>query len=156
MDSKEALIRAQSVCSRQEQCIQDMYIKLDKWGVTESDFDKIIKQLEKEGFIDELRYAVSYARDKFKFNKWGRIKIAWMLRQKNIAEDIIEQALAQIDNEEYENLLISELGKKMKNLKSKDQYDKKKKLIQFASQRGFENDTVYKIVNNLFRPRQKK
>ncbi len=156
MDSKEALTRAQSVCSRQEQCIQDMYIKLDKWGVAESDVDKIIKQLEKEGFIDESRYAVSYAGDKFKFNKWGRIKIAWMLRQKNITEDIIGQALAQIDDEEYEDLLISELGKKMKNLKSRNKYDKKKKLIQFASQRGFESDIVYKIVNNLLQPRQKK
>jgi len=156
MDYREALSRSQSVCSRQEQCVQDMYIKLDRWGVNDSDIEKIIKQLEKEGFINELRYAASFARDKFKFNKWGRIKISWMLRQKKITEDIIEQALSEIDNEQYENLLVSELVKKMKNLKSRDKYEKKKKLIQFASQRGFESEIIYKTIDNLLYSRSKK
>ena len=156
MEPKEALTRAQSICSRQEQCRQDIFIKLGKWGLNESDALKIIKQLEKDSFIDEMRYAVSFVQDKMKFNKWGRIKISWMLRQKNIPDDIIDQALDQIDKDEYEILLESELIKKMRTLKSGDQYNKKRKLIQFASQRGFENETVYKIINNLFQSRFKK
>ena len=156
MNPKEALTRAQAICGQQEQCRQDMLTKLHRWGINESVALKIIKQLEKERFIDEMRYAIAYARDKVKFNKWGRIKICWMLRQKNIPDEIIDQALDQIDNHEYELLLESELIKKKRSLKSDDQYNNKRKLIQFAIQRGFENDTVYKIVNNLFQPRSKK
>ena len=156
MNPKEALARAQTICSQQEQCRQDIITRLGKWGIDEPVSLKIIKQLEKDKFIDEMRYAISYARDKIKFNKWGRIKICWMLQQKNIPDGIIDQALDQIDNNEYELLLESELIKKKRSLKSDDQYNKKRKLIQFAIQRGFENETVYKIVNNLFQPRQKK
>jgi regulatory protein len=156
MNPKEALTRAQAICSQQEQCRQDILTRLEKWGISESVALKIVKQLEKDRFIDEMRYAISYSRDKVKFNKWGRIKICWMLRQKKIPDEIIDQALDQIDINEYELLLESELIKKKRSLKSDDQYNKKRKLIQFAIQKGFENDVVYKIVNNLFQPRQKK
>ncbi len=156
MDLKEALTRAQSICSRQEQCRQDIFTRLEKWGINESDVIKIVKQLEKDGFINEERYALSFARDKVKFNKWGKIKISWMLRQKNIPDEVIDQALGQIDNDEYETLLESELVKKMRTLKSDNQYNKKRKLIRFAIQRGFENETVYKVINNLLQPGKKK
>ncbi|KPK87633.1 MAG: hypothetical protein AMS27_01875 [Bacteroides sp. SM23_62_1] len=156
MNPKEALTLAQSICSRQEQCRQDILSRLEKWGVNESAAEKIVKQLEKDNFIDETRYASSYVRDKIKFNKWGKIKICWMLRQKNIPDDIIEQALELIDMDGYESLLESELIKKNRTLKADDQNTKKRKLIQFASQRGFENEIVYKIINNLLQSRSKK
>jgi regulatory protein len=156
MEPKEALTRAQSICSRQEQCRQDIFSRLEKWGISEPDVIKIVQKLEKDGFINEERYALSFARDKVKFNKWGKIKISWMLRQKNIPDEVIDQALGQIDNDEYETLLESELVKKMRTLKSDNQYNKKRKLIRFAIQRGFENETVYKVINNLLQPGKKK
>ena len=81
MDKKEALSKVRSLCARQEQCRQDILLKLFKWEISVSDSEQILETLEQEGFIDHLRYARSFTVDKFKFNKWGRIKIRWMLRQ---------------------------------------------------------------------------
>jgi len=149
MNKKEALSKARSLCARQEQCRQDILLKLSKWDIGESDAEQILEILEQEGFIDHLRYTKSFAVDKFKFNKWGRIKIRWMLRQKEIPEDLIESAISQIDEDEYESLLRAELQKKIKTLKSKSEAEKKSKLVQFATQRGFEYEIIYKVANKL-------
>jgi len=149
MNKKEALSKALSLCARQEQCRKDLLLKLSKWDVSQSDSEQILLTLEQEGFIDHLRYAKSFTTDKFKFNRWGRIKIRWMLRQKEIPEDIIENALSQIDEEDYENMLMIELQKKIKTLRSESEAEKKSKLIQFATQRGFEYETIYKMTDKL-------
>jgi regulatory protein len=142
MNNKEALIKIRSICSRQEQCRQDILVRLSKWDISESDSDKIMLILEKEGFVDHNRYATSFANDKLKFNKWGKVKIRWMLRQKDIPEDIIERALSLIDDDEYFNTLSGELKKKIKSLKSENEYNKKGKLVKFATQRGFEYEII--------------
>jgi regulatory protein len=149
MDNKEALIKIRSICSRQEQCRQDILVRLSKWDISESDSDKIMLILEKEGFVDHNRYATSFANDKLKFNKWGKVKIRWMLRQKDIPEDIIERALSLIDDDEYFNTLSGELKKKIKSLKSENEYNKKGKLVKFATQRGFEYEIISKVINKI-------
>jgi regulatory protein len=150
MNNKEALIKIRSICSRQEQCRQDILVRLSKWDISESDSDKIMLILEKEGFVDHNRYATSFANDKLKFNKWGKVKIRWMLRQKDIPEDIIERALSLIDDDEYFNTLSGELKKKIKSLRSDNEYDKKGKLVKFATQRGFEYEIILKVINKIF------
>jgi regulatory protein len=149
MDKKEALAKIRSICSRQEQCRQDILVKLSKWAVSEADSEKILEILEKEGFVDHTRYAGSFANDKLKFNKWGKIRIRWILRQKEISEDIIENALSRINEDEYINILTDELKKKIKSLPPQDEYDKKGKLIRFATQRGFEYDIISKVINKI-------
>jgi regulatory protein len=149
MNKKEALSKTRSICSHQEQCRQDILVKLSKWEVSESDSEEVLENLEREGFIDHSRFAGSFANDKLKFNKWGKIKIRWMLRQKEIPEDIIESALSLIDEDEYINTLAGELRKKVKSLKSRNEYDKKGKLVQFAAQRGFEYEFISKVINKI-------
>jgi regulatory protein len=149
MNKKEALSKTRSICSHQEQCRQDILVKLSKWEVGESDSEEVLENLEREGFIDQSRFAGSFANDKLKFNKWGKIKIRWMLRQKEIPEDIIESALSLIDEDEYINTLAGELRKKVKSLKSRNEYDKKGKLVQFATQRGFEYEIISKVINKI-------
>jgi regulatory protein len=149
MDKKEALSKSRDICSRQEQCRQDIRFKLLKWDVSESDSEQILRTLEQEGFIDHTRYADSFVSDKLRFNKWGKIKIRWMLRQKEIPEDIIERTISTIDEEEYIDLLTAELRKKMKSLTPRDKRDLKGKLLQFASQRGFEYEIIFKVINKL-------
>ena len=149
MDRKEALAKIRSICGRQEQCRQDILGKLSKWDVSEADSEWILEILEKEGFVDHTRYARSFANDKLKFNKWGKVKIRWMLRQKEISEDIIENAFTLFDEDEYINILSGELKKKVKSLKSQNEYVKKAKLIQFATRRGFEHDIILKVINKI-------
>ncbi len=87
-----------------------------KWGIEDSEASKIIEYLIKQRFIDEARYAKGFTNDKFRFNKWGRTKIAYALRLKN-SETLIDEALYNINEEQYQDTLLQILENKQKTQK---------------------------------------
>lgn len=135
-------------CSKSEKCISELRQKLYDWKSNPDDHDKIIQELLKQNFIDEERYANYYVNDKFRFNKWGRIKIKMHLYQKRIPEDYIQQALNQISEDEYIKMLKNVINQKRKQVKEKDPYTLKNKLIRHASSKGFEADHILKVIDN--------
>jgi regulatory protein len=151
MDAKEALNRAAAYCSRQERCIADVERKLQDWEVEQNEFGAIIEWLLTEKFIDEERFTSFYVRDKFKFNGWGKVKIRWSLKQKNITGTALENALNNIDNNAYTAKLQKLLEVKLKQLKGKDPYKTKASLIRFAQSRGFEAEIIYPLVEKLIK-----
>ena len=149
MNIKQALLSVQAICSQQEKCRHDIREKLVKWDIGENDIEKILGQLEAEKFIDESRFAASFARDKFRFNKWGRIKISYAMKQKHIPESTINEALDSIPEDEYREVLTEELAKKRRSVKGKNAWDIRNKLTRFAQQRGFEFDIIQKAIDAI-------
>jgi regulatory protein len=144
-----ALSNAMALCSKAEKCISDIKSKLNEWGVPSDDAQKIIKALIAEKFIDEERYACFFVRDKFRFNQWGRVKIVFMLKSKKIPSAIIDEALQEIDDEAYLDLLIKLFQEKSKKTRFINEYDKKGKLMRFAQSRGFEFETINEALKTI-------
>jgi regulatory protein len=144
-----ALNKAMALCSRQEYCCEDIRNKLLQWGVEENDANKIIGLLLKENFLNEERYASAFVRDKFKYNKWGKVKITAHLRAKKLPSDIITSALDSIDKEQYINMLKELIQSHRRSVKSKNQYDLKAKLLRYGLSKGFESSLLYEILNDL-------
>jgi regulatory protein len=142
-----ALNKARFLCSRRELCNSDIRSKLQLWGIGDSDNEKITGLLIKENFINEERFAQAFVSDKFKYNKWGKVKIAAHLRIKNIAPDIIRTALDTIDNEIYIKTLRDLLSAHRRFIKAKNQYDLKAKLLRYGSSKGFESNLLYDLLN---------
>lgn len=149
MDYEVALKRAAALCSNQEQCSSHIREKLLSWKVSNRDAEKIIQLLIKEKFLDDARYASFYVRDKFRFNGWGKIKLRMMLKQKQIAGPVIEEALNQIDPELYKQTCSRLISDKAATLKESNQFKRKGKLFRFAAQRGFESDLIHQILSYL-------
>lgn len=147
MEYNAALKRAAALCSKQEQCSSHIREKLKTWNVSDDDAEKIIELLKKEKFLDDQRYATFYVRDKFRFNGWGKIKMAVMLRQKGIPDVIVDEALNQIDQERYFQLCRKLISDKSATLKETNLFKRKGKLFRFAAQRGFESDLIHRILN---------
>lgn len=143
-----ALNRAMALCSSREYCCDDIRTKLKNLGLEGADCEKALEVLKKEKFIDEERYSAAYARDKFRYNKWGKIKIAAGLRQRKIPEDLIIKALHSIDNEEYTNLIKNLIEAQRKKVKSKNPYEMKAKLMRFGLSKGFESNLIYEIIGD--------
>jgi regulatory protein len=149
MDYETALKRAAALCSSQEQCSSHIRNKLNSWKVPEHDAEKILQLLIREKFLDDARYANFYVRDKFRLNGWGKIKLAVMLKQKEIPKAIIEEALKQIDPEDYKQSCARLISEKAATLRESNQYKRKGKLFRFAAQRGFESDLIHQILSYL-------
>lgn len=147
----EMLHRAAAYCSSAERCIQDIQTKIQDAGLSEEVSDRIIARLIKEKFIDENRFARSFVNDKFRFNKWGRIKIAYELQKKNIPPSIRTEVLEGIDEQEYQKILLSLIKAKQKVTKGKDERDIYNKLFRFAAGKGFESREITACLKRLFK-----
>ena len=147
-----AFLRLATLCARCEQAEGDLRKKLRDWGIASSDADAIIDRLKQERYLDNERYARAYCRDKLRFNGWGRIKIAFMLKGKGIEQEFIDAALAQIDEEQYVTILNEALEAKARSLKDKDQQQVRASLLRFAASRGFETNLIFPAVARILTP----
>ncbi len=144
-----ALKKAMALCASREYCNEDIRIKLDSWGINNQDADKIINKLIAENFINEKRYAEAFVKDKYHHNKWGKVKIGSQLRAKKIASEVINSALAAVDEDQYRQNIRDILDSHRKFIKAKNQYDLKGKLLRFGLSKGFESHLLYDILNEL-------
>ncbi len=145
--TQELKQKASAYCARSEHCISEVYTKLRQWNCNNNDCQQIIEDLLDNDFINEQRYAETYVKEKFKFNRWGRRKIAQALAQKRVDKKAVQQALELIDEKEYEETLKRLLEKKEKNIEYSNEYEKKTKLFRFAQSRGFETRVIEKYLN---------
>jgi len=146
---EELLHKAASYCSISEHCVSEVEEKLNAWGVSDTDKKKIIDRLISEDFINEKRYCTYFVKDKFRFNKWGKIKISYALKAKGLDKEIVSDALNTIDEGEYEELLASILKAKLTGLKYEFEYEKQGKLFRFAQGRGFETNVIDRVIRGI-------
>ena len=144
---KTMLSKAMRHCSQREICCSDMEARLESWGVPGPDCLKIITILIKENFINEERYTRAFVKDKFSYNKWGKIKIASHLKAKKISSSMISSALESIDNDLYRNRLKEMIKNHRRSVKAKNWYEMKAKLLRFGLSKGFESSLLYELLN---------
>jgi len=130
-----------------------MFDKAVTWGCTIAEAHELVDFLVEQKFVDERRYTEAFVKDKLRFNKWGRMKMTYMLHAQNIDRDIVMSVLSEIDDTEYNQILISELQKKFKSIRqpsTKQNYmETKGKLFRFAISRGFESEIVNKAISKI-------
>ena len=148
---RKYLSRASRLCAGKEKCKQDILKKVAQWGLDTDTGERIIDDLKKANFIDHQRYAEAFARDKLRFNHWGRRKIEYALRSKNIEDIHIQHALDNLPEEQYHSILLDELEKKHQSIKTNDLQERKSKLCQFLLQKGFESGKVFEFVDYRLR-----
>jgi regulatory protein len=134
----EALASAAAYCSSAEHCISEVREKMRRFELTTEEQETLLRRLQDEGFLNESRYVAAFVKDKFRFGKWGRIKIRYALRQKGVQAVLVEEALSGISEEEYTALLLHLLRQKKRSVKASSPYELSGKLLRFAVGRGFE------------------
>ncbi len=140
------LNKARKFCAYQERSIFDVKAKLISWNISEKIIAEIILHLEKEDFINEERFTFAYATGKLRNNKWGRNKISYALRQKQIPELTIQIALNSLDEDEYIKTLKAILSSK--KIDDDNEFRRNNKLVKYAQQKGFQPELAWKVIKN--------
>ena len=96
---EQALSSLMRMCARAEKCSGDALRLMRRWGLSDADARGVLERLTRERFIDDVRYAEAYVREKMRFSGWGHHKIRAALRAKSLSPAIIESALAQLSPE---------------------------------------------------------
>lgn len=149
-DETELLHKAAAYCSATERCPADVRKKLTALGATPDMQARIIARLTAEHFIDEARYCHSFVEDKWRFNRWGRFKIRFELRRRELPRPLIDQAITEvIDETDYRDVLWELLRRKLQTIRSATGRDTALKLIRYAENKGFERGTVIECIREL-------
>lgn len=147
LTEKEVWNKVTAYCSIAERCSADVVDKLQKWGVERDILSNITSKLVEEKYIDEKRYSFAFVNDKYRFAKWGKVKIAQALKQKQVPEDVYDLALKDVDENEYLDILRNLLNAKRKTIHAKNEYEQNGKLIRFALSRGFEMKDIRHCIH---------
>lgn len=120
--------------------------KLQRWGIAYDAVDRIVDRLVQEKYIDEDRYCRAFVRDKYRFDKWGKVKIAQALQLKKISPYVYNLMLNEIDEEEYLGILQRLLESKRKSVRAATPYEQNGKLVRYALSRGFEMKDIRRCI----------
>ena len=141
-------LRLAGLCARSEQCEYDLRRKIARAGLTAEDSDDIIGFLRRERFIDDLRFARAFARDKARFSGWGPAKIRAQLSARRIPPSVIAEALEATDTSDLHESLIKAAKAKARNLDLSSRQDQAK-LCRHLIGRGFSYSDFRKAVAKL-------
>jgi len=151
----QALQKLRHYCGYQERCHQEVTGKLYSLGVPKAEHGEIIATLIADGFLNEERFATTYAGGKFRINQWGRLKIKHALQQKQVSEYCIKKAMKEIDEDQYLSLLNNLAKEKYDSLKSFQWLVRKKKTLDYLIQRGFEPQLIMAAIEKFSKRSEK-
>lgn len=138
-----------ALCARAEHCRADILERLVRQGLSETLARDIADRLERDGFIDESRYARAFARDKLRYSRWGRLKIRAALQARKLSRTDIDAALEAICTEEYTEAFEAAARSRLRSLDNEEPRARREKLARFLLSRGFETETVIRRLNTL-------
>lgn len=130
-------------CAYQERCHSEVKEKLYSYGLYKDEVDELMSRLIVENFLDEERFALAFARGKFRMKKWGKVKIRYELKSRGVSEYCIKKALASLDQYGYTETL-QQLAEEIKlaTAKEKNHFKRKAKIQAWLLRKGFERDLI--------------
>lgn len=185
--SREKLLdRMRRLCSRREYCSSDIRSKIvaalaasaadngigardDAENIDAASLvEEVISSLTADRYIDDLRYATAFARDKASLAGWGDSKIRYALAAKKIDKETIAAALEEIDSTKASERLEKLLAAKLRSLKpsscghdgspitgdmddsmAQHQWQLRQKLLRLALSRGYSFDEASSAIDRL-------
>lgn len=134
-------------CAYQDRCHAEVREKLYGYELKTDDINEIISKLIQDNFLNEERFARSYAGGKFRIKKWGRKKILMGLKQKQVSANCIKLGMKEINDQDYENTMLDLIEKRNRELdKEQNDYIRNNKVAEYLIRRGFESDMVWDLI----------
>ncbi|QDW25678.1 regulatory protein RecX [Pedobacter sp. KBS0701] len=146
LDKKQALAKAENFCAYQERSQKEVRYKLVEWGMRGDELEEIISDLIINNFLNEERFAKSYASGKFNIKHWGRVKIKQGLKLKGVPDKILQKAIYSIDGDDYLQTIEKLAVKKAESLGENDPFKRKNKLMSYLQAKGFETDLILLVL----------
>lgn len=136
-------------CSYQERCHQEVVEKLKAMKMIPQAIDLIIVHLLDNDFLNEERFACSFARGKHRIKGWGKIRIVTELKSRAVSKYNIDTALKEISQDEYLSNFHKLAENHWQNMHERDSLKKRKKFCDFLLRKGFESNLIYEKVKDL-------
>jgi len=148
---QDATKKLEHFCAYQERCHKEVIQKLRSMHMIPEAIDVIVVHLIQHNFLNEERFAKTFVSGKFRIKAWGRRRLTFELKQKDVSKVNINQALAHISDAEYIGVFNDLAEKKADSIKERNVLKKKKKFTEYFLYRGWESHLVYDKANELIK-----
>ncbi|MES2805401.1 regulatory protein RecX [Flavobacterium sp. 11] len=146
---KEAIHKIEHYCAYQERCHEEVVQKLKSMKMDTDEIDTIMVHLISDNFLNEERFAQSFARGKHRIKHWGKIRIVNELKAKKITQTLINIALKEISTEEYLSTFHTLADRNWESIKETNLLKKRKKFCDYLLRRGFESNLIFEKAKEL-------
>jgi regulatory protein len=146
---QEATVKLEYYCSYQERCHQEVVDKLYQLGMKSDEIDQIVVHLLQHNFLNEERFARSFARGKHRIKLWGKIRIVNELKQRHVSAPNIKAALSEISEEQYRETFDQLAERHWQSLTERKGQKKNKKFCDYLLRRGWESQLVYEKMREI-------
>jgi len=147
--SSDVKLKISKYCAYQERTHFEVRNKLFEYGLASDDVDLLISQLITDGYLNEERFAKTFAGGKFRIKGWGRIKIVHELEAKGLTKNCILIGLKEIAETDYVETLQILLKKKAAIVQTDDDFIRRDKIARYAIQKGFEPELVWRWIKEI-------
>ena len=106
-----------------------------------------IDRLLNEHYLDDEEFARAWLENRERFRPRGQQALRYELKQKGIAGEVIEVALADLDEDE---LAWSAVEPKLSQWQKLSEDEFKKKMLGFLSRRGFTYEVTYRVLDRAW------
>jgi regulatory protein len=146
---KEAINKIEHFCAYQERCHEEIVQKLRSMKMESEEIDTIMVHLISDNFLNEERFACSFARGKHRIKHWGKIRIVNELKSKKITQTLINIALKEISPTEYATTFHTLAERHWESIRETNLMKKRKKFCDYMLRRGFESNLIFEKVKEL-------
>jgi len=143
---EQAFPKIRQYCAYQERSHKEVREKLYGYGLYKIDVENVLTQLIEDNYLDEERFAIQFAGGKFRIKHWGKKKIEYALKEKQVSAYCIKKALKEIDAEDYEKTLVSLAAKKWESLKGEQHFVRQAKARDFLLRKGYEPEKISAVI----------
>lgn len=144
----DALKKLEHYCAYQDRCYKEVTAKLKSLGMYQDAIDYILNELSTNKFLNEERFAKSFARGKHKIKGWGKRRIEQELKYRDISSYNIKTALKEIE-EDYITNFYDLAEKKWMNSTETSIELKKKKWIDYFMRKGYESHLIFQALKDI-------
>jgi regulatory protein len=141
--------KLENYCVYQDRCHKEVEQKMWEFHLIPEARELILLSLMKDNFLNEERFAKSYARGKFRIKSWGKQRIVRELKYRDISAYNVKTALKEIKETDYLEAIYRITENRNEVISEPNIYKRKKKLIDFLMRKGFENDLIFKVVGEV-------
>jgi regulatory protein len=146
---EQALQKARHYCAYQERCHSEVKEKLYGFGLRKNDVEEALSRLIEDNYLNEERFAIQFAGGRFRMKQWGKVKIRYELKQKQVGEYCIKKALAAIGEDDYDHMLTKLVEDKWEALQDEEPYVRRQKTQNYLVQKGYESDRIHAALAEI-------
>ena len=146
---EQAKVRIAAYCAYQERCHSEVTEKLYSYQLHRDQVEELVAWLITENYLNEERYAVTFAGGKFRVKQWGRLKIRRALEQKKVSDYSIVKSLAAIDEGDYHHTIEALIKSQQNRINEENLFALRHRIAKYLQNKGYEPDLIWEELRTI-------